>query len=76
MLNDEQCSAIQIASLIEKDSVLSGSVLRCVNSAYYGLAQPISSIRQAVTLLGFWNGQKPSDGVLDEADGAPASRGI
>lgn len=53
MLNDEQCSSIQIASLIEKDSVLSGSVLRCVNSAYYGLAQPISSIRQAVTLLGF-----------------------
>ena len=53
MLNDEQCSSIQIASLIEKDSVLSGSVLRCVNSAYYGLAQSISSIRQAVTLLGF-----------------------
>lgn len=53
MLNDEQCSSIQIASLIEQDSVLSGSVLRCVNSAYYGLAQSISSIRQAVTLLGF-----------------------
>ncbi len=53
MLNDERCSSIQIASLIEKDSVLSGSVLRCVNSAYYGVAQPISSIRQAVTLLGF-----------------------
>ena len=36
-----------------KTASLSGSVLRCVNSAYYGLAQSISSIRQAVTLLGF-----------------------
>ena len=53
MLNDEYCSSTQIASLIEKDSVLSGSVLRCVNSAYYGLMQRVSSIRQAVTLLGF-----------------------
>ena len=53
MLNDELCSSVQIASLIEQDSVLSGSVLRCVNSAYYGISQRISSIRQAVTLLGF-----------------------
>ena len=53
MLNDEHCSSTQIAALIEKDSVLSGSVLQCVNSAYYGLMQRVSSIRQAVTLLGF-----------------------
>ena len=53
MLNDEYCSSAQIASLIEKDSVLSGSVLQCVNSAYYGLMQRVSSIRRAVTLLGF-----------------------
>ena len=33
MLNDEHCSSTQIAALIEKDSVLSGSVLQCVNSA-------------------------------------------
>ncbi len=52
-LNDESCSAAQIADLIERDSVLSGSVLRCVNSAYYGVAARVSSIRHAVTLLGF-----------------------
>ncbi len=53
MLNDANCSSGQIAAMIEKDSVLSGSVIRCVNSAYYGLPHRISSIRQAVTLLGF-----------------------
>ena len=52
MLNDAGCSSGQIAAVIEKDSVLSGSVMRCVNSAYYGLPHRISSIRQAVTLLG------------------------
>lgn len=53
VLNDQDASAGQIAALIEKDSVLSGSVLRCVNSAYYGLPSKVSSIRHAVTLLGF-----------------------
>lgn len=53
MLNDENCSAGQIAQVIESDSVLSGSVLRCVNSAYYGLPGRVSAVRQAVTLLGF-----------------------
>ena len=53
MLNDSNCTSGQIAAIIEKDSVLSGSVLRCVNSAYYGLPSRVSSIRHSVTLLGF-----------------------
>lgn len=53
MLNDDRASASQIAALIEKDSVLSGSVLRCINSAYYSVQTRVSSIRHAVTLLGF-----------------------
>jgi len=53
LLNDSDSSSSQIASMIEKDVVLSGSVLRCVNSAYYGLHATVSSIRHAVTMLGF-----------------------
>ena len=53
LLNDNNSSSSQIASLIEKDVVLSGSVMRCVNSAYYGLNATVSSIRHAVSLLGF-----------------------
>lgn len=53
ILNDSNCTSGQIAAIIEKDAVLSGSVLRCVNSAYYGLPSRVSSIRHSVTLLGF-----------------------
>lgn len=53
MLSDDSCSSTEIAAMIERDSVLSGSVLRCVNSAYYGVSSRVSSIRHAVTLLGF-----------------------
>ena len=53
MLNSSKASSGQIAVIIEKDSVLSGAVLRSVNSAYYGLPTRVSSIRHAVTLLGF-----------------------
>jgi putative nucleotidyltransferase with HDIG domain len=53
MLNSDSISAGQVAAVIEGDSVLSGSVMRCVNSPYYGMARRVSSIRHAVTLLGF-----------------------
>jgi len=53
MLNSDSVSAGQIARVIEGDSVLSGSVMRCVNSPYYGVPRRISSIRHAVALLGF-----------------------
>lgn len=53
LLSDDDCSSTEIAAMIERDSVLSGSVLRCVNSAYYGVSSRVSSIRHAVTLLGF-----------------------
>ena len=53
LINDANSSSSQISAIIEKDGVLSGNVLRCVNSAYYGLSNRVSSIRHAVTLLGF-----------------------
>lgn len=53
LLNDNNASSSQIAAMIEKDAILSGSVLRCVNSAYYGLQSTVSSIRHAVSMLGF-----------------------
>ena len=53
MLNSDSVSATQIAAVIEGDSVLSGSVMRCVNSPYYGVPRRVSSIRHAVALLGF-----------------------
>jgi putative nucleotidyltransferase with HDIG domain len=53
LLNDNNASSSQIAAMIEKDTILAGSVLRCVNSAYYGLQSTVTSIRHAVSMLGF-----------------------
>lgn len=42
----------QFAVPIEADPGLAGQVLRFVNSSYFGFAREISSVRQAITLVG------------------------
>lgn len=42
----------ELADIISKDPALSSKVLRTVNSSFYGLSQKVSSIQQAVALLG------------------------
>ena len=51
-LANEDVSFAKIADLIEKDTVLAGNILKLVNSALYGLAGTVNSIRHAVSLLG------------------------
>ena len=51
-LASEDASFAKIADLIEKDTVLAGNILKLVNSALYGLAGTVNSIRHAVALLG------------------------
>lgn len=46
-------NAADIGRLIEQDQVLTGKVLRLVNSAYYGFPKQIKSIQHAVVILGF-----------------------
>lgn len=48
----EDVSFAKIADLIEKDTVMAGNILKLVNSALYGLAGTVNSIRHAVSLLG------------------------
>ena len=42
----------EVSELIEKDTVLTGNLLRLVNSALYGLAGTINSARHALSILG------------------------
>lgn len=51
-LADEDVSFSKLADLIERDTVLSGNVLRLVNSALYGRRGNVSSVRAAVSILG------------------------
>jgi HD-like signal output (HDOD) protein len=42
----------ELATIVEQDPGMSAKVLQLVNSAYFGLPQSVSSIQQAVMLLG------------------------
>jgi putative nucleotidyltransferase with HDIG domain len=51
-LADEDVSFAKLAGIIETDAVLAGNLLRVVNSALYGRAASINSVRHAVSILG------------------------
>ncbi len=49
---NEDVSFAQLGAVIERDTVLTGNVLRLVNSALYGRRGTVSSVRAAVSILG------------------------
>jgi putative nucleotidyltransferase with HDIG domain len=52
LLDAEQCYTSQIADVIRRDPSMTTRLLRLVNSVYYGLSNPVSSIEEAVFYLG------------------------
>ena len=48
----EETTVTDIANLVSKDMSLSAKVLKVVNSAFYSFPQKISTIQQAVSILG------------------------
>jgi putative nucleotidyltransferase with HDIG domain len=52
-LKKPSTSADDLARIIAKDQSLSSKVLKMVNSAYYGTNREITSIKHAVSVLGF-----------------------
>jgi HD-like signal output (HDOD) protein len=52
VINDPKASAYDVASIVSEDAGIAARILRMANSAYYGLPQPVSSIRQAIIILG------------------------
>ncbi len=52
LLDQPNTSIDQIADALSQDAQLAASVLKTVNSSYYGLSNKLSSIVPAVTLLG------------------------
>jgi len=53
LARDVSCSPKDLVQVIDKDPVVTVKVLRVVNSAYYGLSNPITSVDHAVVFLGF-----------------------
>jgi len=52
LLQPEQRYTAQIAEIIRRDPSLTARLLRLVNSVYYGLTTPVSTIEEAVFYLG------------------------
>jgi len=53
LVNDSRTTAAQVAKVIESDQAITSKILRLVNSSFFGFSRRISSIHQAVILLGF-----------------------
>lgn len=53
MVQDPRFSAQDLAQTVGADSALTVAILRTANSSFYGMPRRISSIRDAVVLLGF-----------------------
>ncbi|MDR1487426.1 MAG: HDOD domain-containing protein [Deltaproteobacteria bacterium] len=53
MVENPETSAAEVGRLIAQDQVLSAKVLRMANSAFFGMSRKISSISQALVILGF-----------------------
>lgn len=51
-LNDDDASVQQVGDLIAKDPALTAKLLRLANSAAFGLARSVSSVDEAIAMIG------------------------
>jgi len=52
MLHDPEVSAAQLVASVQLDQALTANVLRVCNSAYYGSRRQVTSLQQALTMIG------------------------
>jgi HD-like signal output (HDOD) protein len=52
MIREEEASAVQIAEVLSVEQVLTSLLLRNANSAYYGMANRILTVNQAIVVMG------------------------
>ncbi len=53
LVEDPETSAADMNEIISQDPALTAKVLKLVNSAFYGFSRQISTVREAVVILGF-----------------------
>ena len=52
IMKDDQFSYSKLSKTISKDIALSARILNLVNSAYFGIPNPVTKINDAISLLG------------------------
>ena len=53
VIEDDRASVKDLASIISDDQAVTAKVLKLANSAYYGCFKQVSTVEQAVTVVGF-----------------------
>ncbi len=53
MADDDRTSALELAQVLSTDQALTAKLIRISNSAFYGFARRVSTVREAVLVLGF-----------------------
>jgi putative nucleotidyltransferase with HDIG domain len=53
MVEDDNTNATELGQVLATDQALTAKLIKISNSAYYGFARQVSTVRDAVTLLGF-----------------------
>jgi putative nucleotidyltransferase with HDIG domain len=53
LAEDQRTSAIDLAHVLSTDQALTAKLIRISNSAFYGFARRVSTVREAVVVLGF-----------------------
>ena len=53
MLDDPDSTAAQIEDVLRYDAGLTANILKLTNSAYFGIPSKVSSVRQAIMMLGW-----------------------
>lgn len=56
-MQDPNSNAMSVQKVIARDPAISAKILRVANSAYFGFARRVSTIADAVRILGFSNAQ-------------------
>src|SRR5512138_2461608 len=70
-LQSHQCSLSSLGETIQKDPDLTARLLRLANSAFYGFANRVSTVAEAVCLIGVQQVQEllVASSVLDRFEG-------
>jgi putative nucleotidyltransferase with HDIG domain len=53
MADDDRAGAMDLAQVLSTDQALTAKLIKISNSAYYGFARKVSTVREAVVVLGF-----------------------
>lgn len=52
-VENENSSAADVAKIVSNDPAISSKILRCANSAFYGRANKVDTLKEAVIIIGF-----------------------